>query len=154
MLIHPTGKFDNAARTYKTITAHPLAAAMGAEIRGADFTNMSDAQFAEIEDALFHHKMIYFRDVEWTHDEHEAFSLRFGDWAEDGFDWLQRNFSVVFDGLSDALEALIDAILWVLQTPHPLIVIGAFAALAFALPRRRQHKAQRELSRRQAHAAA
>ncbi|PQA86835.1 TauD/TfdA dioxygenase family protein [Hyphococcus luteus] len=85
MLIHPTGKFDNTARDYKTITAHPLAAAMGAEIRGADFTNMSDDQFAEIEDALFHHKMIYFRDVEWSHDEHEAFSLRFGDWAEDAY---------------------------------------------------------------------
>ncbi|SDI50550.1 choline ABC transporter permease subunit [Lutimaribacter saemankumensis] len=71
---------------------------------------------------------------DWMHEN----KIPIGDWAEDGFDWLQRNFSVVFDGLSDALEALIDAILWVLQTPHPLVVIGAFAALAFALHRRWQ----------------
>ncbi|MCK5745428.1 MAG: TauD/TfdA family dioxygenase [Oricola sp.] len=85
MLIHPTGKFANHARPYRTITAHPLAAAMGAEIRGADFAGMTDEQFAEIEDALFHHKMIYFRDVEWTHEQHERFSLRFGPYAEDAY---------------------------------------------------------------------
>ncbi|WP_375202868.1 TauD/TfdA dioxygenase family protein [Hyphococcus sp.] len=85
MLIHPTGQFYNHARDYKTITAHPLAAAMGAEIRGADFAGMSDAQFTEIEDALFHHKMIYFRDVDLTHEQHETFSMRFGEWAEDAY---------------------------------------------------------------------
>lgn len=85
MLIHPTGKFDNHARDYATITAHPLAAAMGAEIKGADFARMSDEQFREIEDALFHHKMIYFRDADLTHNSHEEFSLRFGDWAEDAY---------------------------------------------------------------------
>ena len=85
MLIHPTGKFDNAARNYRTITAYPLAAAMGAEIRGADFAEMSDEQFAEIRDALFRHKMIYFRDLDLTHDQHETFSLRFGPYAEDAY---------------------------------------------------------------------
>ncbi len=85
MLIHPTGKFDNAPRDDQTIEAVPLASAMGAEIRGADFANMSDAQFSEIEDALFHHKMIYFRDVDISHDQHEEFSLRFGPYAEDAY---------------------------------------------------------------------
>jgi taurine dioxygenase len=85
MLIHPTGKFDNHARAYETITAHPLASAMGAQIRGADFAQMSDAQFAEIRDALFRHKMIYFRDVDLSHMQHEEFSLRFGPWAEDAY---------------------------------------------------------------------
>jgi glycine betaine/proline transport system permease protein len=33
------------------------------------------------------------------------------------------------------MEAMIDAILWVLQTPHPLIVIAAFVALTWALQR-------------------
>jgi glycine betaine/proline transport system permease protein len=42
---------------------------------------------------------------------------------------------VGFDALSDALEALIDAVLWVLQTPHPLVVVAIFAAIAFALQR-------------------
>ncbi len=46
---------------------------------------MSDEQFAEIRDALFRHKMIYFRDVALSHAQHEDFSLRFGPWAEDAY---------------------------------------------------------------------
>jgi glycine betaine/proline transport system permease protein len=37
--------------------------------------------------------------------------------------------------MSDGLEALIAAILWVLQSPHPLVVIGAFVALTLVLQR-------------------
>jgi glycine betaine/proline transport system permease protein len=51
------------------------------------------------------------------------------------FDWLQLHGALFFDGLSDALEALIDGILWVLQTPHPLIIIALFAALTYAIQR-------------------
>jgi len=58
-----------------------------------------------------------------------------GDWAEAVFDWLQINGAFFFDGLSDALDALIDAILWVLQTPHPFVIIVLFAALAWVLQR-------------------
>ena len=78
MFLHPHGRFDNHARDYRHITALPLAAAMGAEIRGADLRQLSDAQFAEIEDALFRHKMIYFRGQNIGHAEHHAFSRRFG----------------------------------------------------------------------------
>ncbi|MEM1066031.1 MAG: choline ABC transporter permease subunit [Pseudomonadota bacterium] len=55
--------------------------------------------------------------------------------AADGFDWLQANGAWFFDGLSDAMEALIDAVLWVLQTPHPLLIVAAFVALTWALQR-------------------
>ncbi len=55
--------------------------------------------------------------------------------AEAVFDWLQFHGEVVFDSLSDFLEALIDAILWLLQTPHPLAVVVAFAALAWLIQR-------------------
>ncbi|CUH64107.1 Glycine betaine transport system permease protein OpuAB [Thalassovita gelatinovora] len=58
-----------------------------------------------------------------------------GKWAAAVFDWLQENFVVFFDALSEALEALINAILWVLQGPNPLIVIAIFAGLTFALHR-------------------
>jgi alpha-ketoglutarate-dependent taurine dioxygenase len=85
MLVHPTGKFDNRARKYDHIQAAPLAAAMGAEIRGVDIATISDAQFAEVRDALFRHKMIFFRDQTITHAHHEAFSLRFGPFAEDAY---------------------------------------------------------------------
>ena len=85
MLIHPTGKFDNHALDYRHIKAVPLAAAMGAEITGVDISDVTDGQFEEIRDALFRHKMIYFRDQTISHDDQEAFSLRFGPFAEDAY---------------------------------------------------------------------
>lgn len=50
-------------------------------------------------------------------------------------DWLQDHAAPLFDALSVALQALIDATLWVLQSPPALIVIAAFAALAYLLQR-------------------
>jgi taurine dioxygenase len=85
VIAHPSGKFDNAAKAYQHIEAVPLAAAMGAEIRGVDLANLRDEQFEEIEHALFRHKMIYFRDQEISHGDQEAFSLRFGPFAEDAY---------------------------------------------------------------------
>jgi glycine betaine/proline transport system permease protein len=57
------------------------------------------------------------------------------DWAEGGFDWLQIQGEWFFDGLATVMEHLIDAILWVLQTPHPLIIIACFAALTWLIQR-------------------
>ena len=57
------------------------------------------------------------------------------DVAERALDWLQINGAWFFDGLSEAMEWLIEAILWVLQTPHPLIIIAVFAAITFAIQR-------------------
>jgi glycine betaine/proline transport system permease protein len=58
-----------------------------------------------------------------------------GPTAKAAFDWLQSHASGVFDSISVALEALIDAILWVLQSPHPLFVVAAFVALTWGLQR-------------------
>ncbi|MBQ0805009.1 MULTISPECIES: choline ABC transporter permease subunit [unclassified Sulfitobacter] len=57
------------------------------------------------------------------------------DAAEAAFDWLLINAGWLFDGLSVAMEWLIDAILWVLQTPHPLVIIAAFAAVTWLIQR-------------------
>ena len=57
------------------------------------------------------------------------------DVAEKALDWLQTNGAWFFDGLSDLMEWLIDAILWVLQTPHPLFIIAVFAAITWAIQR-------------------
>jgi alpha-ketoglutarate-dependent taurine dioxygenase len=83
--IHPSGKFDNHAAAYEHIEANPLAAAMGAEIRGVDIATVTDEQFAEIEQALFRHKMIFFRDQDISHADQEAFGSRFGPFAEDAY---------------------------------------------------------------------
>lgn len=59
-----------------------------------------------------------------------------GKGAKRGFDWLKDAGGPFFDWLSLVLEGLIDAILWVLQSPPPLVTIAAFLALTFAMQRR------------------
>ncbi|NOX40086.1 MAG: choline ABC transporter permease subunit [Alphaproteobacteria bacterium] len=58
-----------------------------------------------------------------------------GKTAKLGFDWLQNNAEWFFDTLSVALERLINAILWVLQTPSPFVIIAAFVILTWVLQR-------------------
>lgn len=55
--------------------------------------------------------------------------------AASAFDWLQDNATWFFDGLSVGMETLIEAILWVLQTPHPLIVVAVLVGLTWLLRR-------------------
>ncbi len=69
--------------------------------------------------------------IDWLTDN----KIPVGDAAAAVFDWLQRNGAFFFDALSDGLEAMIDWILWILQTPHPLLVIIAFAGLTYLLQR-------------------
>ncbi|MEP5728537.1 MAG: choline ABC transporter permease subunit [Sulfitobacter sp.] len=57
------------------------------------------------------------------------------DIAEAGFEWLQINGAWFFDGLALLMEQLIDGILWVLQTPHPLLIILFFAVLTWFIQR-------------------
>ncbi|MEM7543414.1 MAG: TauD/TfdA family dioxygenase [Pseudomonadota bacterium] len=85
MKLHPTGRFDNSASDYQHIEAVPLAAAMGAEIRGVNLAALSAPQFSEIEHALFRHKMIFFRAQTIHYADQESFSLRFGPFAEDAY---------------------------------------------------------------------
>jgi len=85
MRLHPTGGFDNSARNYEHITAVPLAAAMGAEIRDVQISRLTDEQFLEIEDALYRHKMIFMRDQDMSHEDQESFTLRFGDFGIDAY---------------------------------------------------------------------
>jgi taurine dioxygenase len=85
MRLHPTGMFDNSARPTRFIEVLPMAAAMGAEVRGVDLASLTDEQFEEIEAALYRHKMIFFRGTRMDHGHHEAFTLRFGPFAEDAY---------------------------------------------------------------------
>ncbi|XWN29679.1 MAG: choline ABC transporter permease subunit [Devosia sp.] len=58
-----------------------------------------------------------------------------GKGAKAVFDWLQTNGAWFFDGLAAAMEWLIDALLWVLQTPPPLVVVAVIVALTWLLHR-------------------
>ena len=69
--------------------------------------------------------------MDWLSDN----KIPVGDWAENFFRWLQNNAAGFFDALSLLMEWLIDTFLWVLQTPHPLVIIAVFVALTWALQR-------------------
>ncbi len=51
------------------------------------------------------------------------------------FEWVRDNGEVLLEAFSDVMEALIDAILWLFQTPNPLIVVAVFVAATFWLQR-------------------
>jgi alpha-ketoglutarate-dependent taurine dioxygenase len=83
--LSPTGAFDNSARDYVHIAAHPLASALGAEITGPRLPELDDVGFAELQDALWRHKIIYLRGQNLSHAEHEAFARRWGPFGEDAY---------------------------------------------------------------------
>ena len=58
-----------------------------------------------------------------------------GKTAKTIFDWFKEHAGAFFDALAAAMQGLIDAILWLLQTPHPLLIVGLFTALTFGLQR-------------------
>ncbi|MDW4497341.1 choline ABC transporter permease subunit [Sulfitobacter sp. D35] len=57
------------------------------------------------------------------------------DAAEAAFDWLQINGAWFFDSLALAMERLIDGILWLLQSPPPLLIVAIFALLTWVIQR-------------------
>ncbi|CTQ33202.1 choline ABC transporter permease subunit [Jannaschia rubra] len=65
--------------------------------------------------------------MDWLTDN----KIPIGKWAASWFDWLQDVGQPFFDGLARVMEAMIDAILWLLQTPPELVVIAVFVALTW-----------------------
>ena len=57
--------------------------------------------------------------------------LPLGKWAQAVIDWLQINAGGFFDALSALMQGLINGILWVFETPPPLVVIAVFVALSW-----------------------
>jgi glycine betaine/proline transport system permease protein len=51
------------------------------------------------------------------------------------FEWMTENLSEVFDRIADVIEMFINAVLWLLQVPHPIILIFLFVALTWGLQR-------------------
>ncbi|MCO5134897.1 MAG: choline ABC transporter permease subunit [Phyllobacteriaceae bacterium] len=69
--------------------------------------------------------------MEWLTEN----KLPIGRWAKNGTDWLIDNGGFFFDWLSSQLKGGIDALLWLLELPHPLLFIAIAAALAWWLKR-------------------
>ena len=85
MQFYPPSHYDDNINGYTEISTVPLASAMGAEIRGADITSISDRQFEEIKSALFRYKMIYFRNQDITVEDQERLTLKFGPFGTDAY---------------------------------------------------------------------
>ena len=58
-----------------------------------------------------------------------------GKWAKAVVDWLTDNASGVFDVIAAVLEAMIRAILFVLQWPHPLAVVAIVTIVSYLVRR-------------------
>ena len=63
--------------------------------------------------------------MEWL----EESKIPIGKWAADIVDWMIDNLDWFFDNLALVFELVINAILWVLQTPPALVVVAVFAVL-------------------------
>ena len=85
MRFYPPSHYDDKANGFTEISTVPLAAAMGAEIRGIDLANITDTQFKQVRNALFHYKMIYFRGQDLSIEDQENFTLRFGPFGTDAY---------------------------------------------------------------------
>lgn len=71
------------------------------------------------------------KDVNWLTD----YRIPIGFWAKAVVDWLTTNLTWFFDGLSFVVSRGINALLFLLQAPHPLIVVAVFAAIAYWMRR-------------------
>ncbi|MEQ5871408.1 choline ABC transporter permease subunit [Sagittula sp. NFXS13] len=65
--------------------------------------------------------------MEWLEDN----KLPIGKGVQTFVDWLTDNAAWFFDGLALALEAVIDAMLWCLQTPPALLIVALIAVLSW-----------------------
>jgi glycine betaine/proline transport system permease protein len=63
------------------------------------------------------------------------FKIPIGPWAKAFVDWLTSNADWFFNQLAFVLSHVIDGILFVLQKPHPLIVVLGITAIAYWLRR-------------------
>lgn len=69
--------------------------------------------------------------LDWLTDH----KLPVGKAAKAVFDWMNSHLGGLFDAIAAVMEAMIDAILWCLDTPHPLVIVGMFVTLTWYLHR-------------------
>ncbi|WP_417666391.1 choline ABC transporter permease subunit [Roseibium sp.] len=70
--------------------------------------------------------------MDWLTDN----KIPIGKWAKALVDWLTDNAYWLFDAISIGLETMISGILWLLQAPHPLVLVAIAGGLAYAVRRK------------------
>ena len=73
--------------------------------------------------------------LDWLNDIITDDKVPVGKYAKKAVDWLIDNGGFVFDWVSVQLKAMIDAFLWLLNLPHPVIFIAALIGLSWYLKR-------------------
>lgn len=63
------------------------------------------------------------------------YKIPVGKVAKTSFDWMKDNLKPAFRLISDVMDAMISGILWVLETPHPLLIVAAFVVLTWIIQR-------------------
>ncbi|WP_118137902.1 choline ABC transporter permease subunit [Oceanicella sp. SM1341] len=69
--------------------------------------------------------------MEWLTDH----KIPLGDWTAALFKWITKHLAFLFDAVADALDWVIEGVLWLLNLPHPFLLIALFVALAWWLQR-------------------
>ncbi|MCU6711987.1 proline/glycine betaine ABC transporter permease [Paenibacillus sp. J5C_2022] len=55
------------------------------------------------------------------------------DWVEATEDWLEDNLEPVFDFIGVIIKGIVEGLNWLLDAPHPFVIIALFTALAWYL---------------------
>lgn len=69
--------------------------------------------------------------MDWLTDH----KIPVGKVAKTIFDWMKDNLSPLFDAISAVMDAMIAGILWLLQSPHPLVIVALFVGMTWYLQR-------------------
>ncbi len=69
--------------------------------------------------------------MQWLVDH----KIPIGQWAKSFVDWLTANAAWLFDFIALVLEHMIAGILWLLQTPHPFVIVALAVILAWVVRR-------------------
>ena len=73
--------------------------------------------------------------MEWLTSWLTDYKIPVGKVSKAIFTWMNDNLGGMFDAISTGLEAMIDGILWLLETPHPFVIIAIFVAITWGLQR-------------------
>jgi len=92
--------------TLETLETHPIAGALGAEISGVDLAKpLTNSQTAEVKQALWDHKVIFFRDQEITPEDHLRIAAMFGDIYRVPFVKARDDFPDIIDIVKEPADA-------------------------------------------------
>ena len=92
--------------TYQTIEAHPIAGSLGAEVAGVDLSQpLSNAAAADVRQALWDHKVIFFRDQELTPEDHLRIAGLFGEVYRVPFVKARDDYPDIIDIVREAEDA-------------------------------------------------